>query len=72
MTTWTDVNKSASGTPEVDFLFSDGLDFLFSDSLDFVFKEASPSGNWTEATKNSASWVGATKNSATWSSPAKA
>lgn len=62
MTTWTSVNKSASGVSEVDFLFSDGLDFLFSDSSDYVFSEGSTSIVWTETSKSSPTWSSINKN----------
>lgn len=57
MPTWTEVSKSNTGLPEVDFLFSDGLDFLFSDNTDFVFVEGTSQTVWSEGSKNSASWA---------------
>jgi len=45
------VDKQRSGTPEIDFVFSDGSDFLFSNGLDFVFREATLAGSWSDKSK---------------------
>ena len=53
---WPATTTVATGSPEVDFVFSDLTDFLFSDGSDYVFKEASservPTA-WTATTKSS-------------------
>lgn len=56
-TVWTNVQKSAVGIAEVDFLFSDGLDFLFSDGSDYLFREGSGQTVWTLTTKNNPTWT---------------
>lgn len=53
MPTWTNVDKSATSTAEVDFEFSDATDFVFSDDADFVFVEASSSIAWVPVGKSS-------------------
>ena len=56
---WPAPETTATGTPEVDFVFSDSTDFLFSDGSDYVFKEATSERTptvWTLPSKNRLSW----------------
>lgn len=56
---WVAPAPVSTGTPEIDFVFSDETDFLFSDDTDYVFKEATSERIptvWTLPSKNRLSW----------------